>query len=329
MTGAAEIEAQFRDAAAERNLEIKTLKSDGEYHRCNIKGDKSGKGDGTYKLCHGLNGSWGGFQNWKDDRGWQNWTSSFYRVLSPEQRQKYREERERERQREIAAEKAAQASARASARDILSGIEPAEPATLSHAYIDRKCLQRVHSTFVAVRTDLRLKMRKGDLIVPMRDIEGTLHSLQFIPQAEGKLKLFMKGGRAKGCFFGIGRPEASDTVAIGTGFATSATVYESTAIPIAAALSDINLLPVALAIRTKYPQKRLLLVSVDDWLKPGNPGLTKARAAAEAVQGILAVPDFGNPRERRPKHTDFNDLQTGGYGGRAEVHRQIMVVLDA
>jgi putative DNA primase/helicase len=44
----------------------------------------------------------------------------------------------------------------------------------------------------------------------------------------------------------------------------------------------------------------------DDDAKSGNPGLTKAREAAQAVGAIVAVPDFGDDRPKGT--TDFNDL---------------------
>jgi len=40
--------------------------------------------------------------------------------------------------------------------------------------------------------------------------------------------------------------------------------------------------------------------------RPDNPGLTKAIEAARAVNGVVAVPDFGD--DRPPGATDFNDL---------------------
>ena len=46
----------------------------------------------------------------------------------------------------------------------------------------------------------------------------------------------------------------------------------------------------------------------DDIHTAGNPGRTKAKAAALAVGGLLAVPEF--PAGQGDKHTDFNDLYT-------------------
>jgi len=54
-----------------------------------------------------------------------------------------------------------------------------------------------------------------------------------------------------------------------------------------------NLMPVAEALRARFPDADLVLVADND-LKPdrdGNPGLTAARKVALAVDGRLAVPD--------------------------------------
>jgi putative DNA primase/helicase len=67
-----------------------------------------------------------------------------------------------------------------------------------------------------------------------------------------------------------------------------------------------NLLPVARALRGDFPDLRLIVCADDDAKTPGNPGLTKAREAAQAVGGLLAVPDFGSNRPEGA--TDFNDL---------------------
>ena len=67
-----------------------------------------------------------------------------------------------------------------------------------------------------------------------------------------------------------------------------------------------NLEPVARALRAKFPELRLILCADDDSGTPGNPGLTKATAAARAVGGLVAVPDFGPDRPDGAK--DFNDL---------------------
>ncbi len=147
-----------------------------------------------------------------------------------------------------------------------------------------------------------IKIEGDNLLIPMRDTAGTLHSLQTItPEGD---KRFFDGGRVKGCYHSIGKPNGK--LIIGEGYATCASIHEATGDAVAAAFTAVNLLPVALALRAKYPDMQLILAADDDYRTAGNPGLTKATAAAQAVGGLLAVPEF--PAGRGDKDKDFNDL---------------------
>jgi putative DNA primase/helicase len=85
------------------------------------------------------------------------------------------------------------------------------------------------------------------------------------------------------------------------GFATAATLHQATGHAAAACFSCGNLLSVARALRGKFPTLRLVLCADNDVNTPGNPGLTKAREAARAVGGWLAVPVFN--RQDQPCQT--------------------------
>ena len=144
---------------------------------------------------------------------------------------------------------------------------------------------------------------EGDhLLVPMRDTSGKLHSLQVIDGQGGKR--FLSGGRVTGCYDGLGKPDG--VLIVCEGFATGASIHESTGHAVAVAFNAGNLKPVAQALRSKYPDLKIIVAADDDVGTSGNPGLTKATEAAHAVGGWLAVPDFG--ADRPDKATDFNDL---------------------
>ncbi len=147
-----------------------------------------------------------------------------------------------------------------------------------------------------------LKIEGSTLLIPMKDELGNLHSLQTIE--EDGTKMFMPGGRVKGCYRGIGKPNA--ILIVCEGYATGASIHEATGYAVAVAFNAGNLEPVALALRTKYPSLKIIIAADDDHQTDGNPGLTKATAAAQAVGGLLAVPKF--PEGRPDKATDFNDL---------------------
>lgn len=140
------------------------------------------------------------------------------------------------------------------------------------------------------------------LLIAMRDTDGTLRSLQFI-NPNGN-KLYLKGGLVKGCYYPIGK--LNDVLCVAEGFATGASVHEATGYAVAVAFDAGNLAPVVRALRAKYPDLRIVMCADDDCRTEGNPGVTAATAAARAVNGLIAVPDFDG--ERPDGATDFNDL---------------------
>jgi putative DNA primase/helicase len=185
-------------------------------------------------------------------------------------------------------EKKNRAKARAKAAKIW---ESAAAAPADHAYLAKKGVGP-HG----------LRLHCGELVVPLRDLAGVLHSLQFIAADGAKNYLF--GGRVSGCHFMIGEPNGA--LCIVEGYATGASIFESTGHAVAIGFNAGNLPPVAKDLRGKFRDLRLVVCADDDIGTPGNPGMKHARAAAQAVGGFLAVPDFG---ERRPERvSDFNDL---------------------
>lgn len=143
---------------------------------------------------------------------------------------------------------------------------------------------------------------KQSLLIPVRDVSGTLHGLQTITP-DGS-KIFKKGTAVTGCYHAIGKPNGK--LLIAEGFATAATLHEITGHAVAVAFNAGNLKPVAEALRAKLPDTVLIVCADDDHATEGNTGLTKGTEATRAVNGLLAVPVF--PPTRGEKDTDFNDL---------------------
>ena len=169
------------------------------------------------------------------------------------------------------------------------------------------CHQHTYTTAKGVQCHGVRVDTAGALIVPMIDTAGTLHSLQTItPDGD---KRFLSGGRVKGCYHAIGKP--AGLLIVCEGYATGASIHEATGHAVAVAFNAGNLEPVAVALRAKYPALKIIIAADDDHLTDANPGMTKARAAAQAVGGLVAVPVFS--ADRPDKATDFNDLhQLGG-----------------
>jgi putative DNA primase/helicase len=164
---------------------------------------------------------------------------------------------------------------------------PVDPA---HAYLQRKGVQP-HG----------IRMEGLDvLIVPLVDIEGTIHTLQRI--YEDGTKRFLSGGAKAGHFAPIGGPLAgAATILLCEGWATGATAHEATGLPVVAAMDAGNMKRVAPILRDRFPAAHLVILADND-AKPGrvdNPGVAAAIAVARATAALVAIP---------PEPGDFNDL---------------------
>lgn len=284
---------QFRAALRARDIvPPEPILADGRLHRCHAAG-RHGRGDAAY-LLHIDGVPAGGLENWRDGLGWQTWRCELARALTDAERQDLHERSRAaraERDRDIAERHAA---ARRTAARLWAG---AAPAPADHPYLASKGVQ-----------PFGLRVWRGALLVPVRDLAGELHSLQFIG-ADGS-KRFLRGGRVQGLACWVGPPhepgDPESPILIAEGFATGASLHEATGHPVAVAFNAGNLEPVARAVRDRWRSTPIIVCADDDHHTAGNPGLTHARAAARADAGRLAVPDFGSARP--PDATDFNDL---------------------
>ena len=262
--------------------------ADGKRHRCGVTGGKKRNSDGAYGLhVDGVPAGW--VQNWKNGDGAAKWC--FYKNPTPEQRAALAQ------QAKISAKQQAEEEARRrkkAAAEARQEWDVALPALGNEPYLARKGIQP-HGLKVDA---------EGRLLVPLRDAAGVIHSLQRI--APDGSKRFLAGGRKEGLFHAIGALDAKGEILIGEGFATMASAHEATGRPAVVAFDCGNLLPAAKELRKKYRRAKLVFCADDDHRTEGNPGITKAREAAAAVGGRVAVPVFAG--ERGEKDTDFNDL---------------------
>ncbi len=279
---------QFREAIHAANLiPPDIIEADGELHRFASNG-KRGDLAGWYVLhLDGIPA--GAFGCWRSGLT-ESWHADVGRTLTDTEREQQRQRIEAARAKREHAERESREQARERAvRDWAA----ATPAPDSHPYLARKAV-KAHG----LRVD-----RDGHLVVPVRDRMGAWQSLQRI-SPDGEDKKFLRGGKIAGGYYAIGKP--GGTVGVAEGFATAATIHEATGHAVAVAFNAGNLEAVARALRQKFPKAKLIVCADDDAAKAGNPGLTKASAAAQAVGGLLAVPDFG--ADRPEKTSDFNDL---------------------
>lgn len=188
----------------------------------------------------------------------------------------------------------------------------------------------------------------GAAALPLLDAQGRIHGLQLLrtqaaaDKAKRPAKEFWpRGVVKKGHFHLIGSP--AWVVLVAEGYATAASLHMATGHPVAVAFDAGNLLPVAEALRKRYPQTKVLVCADNDDLGKCrvdtcrarlslarnpvecpecgaphgyvNAGIGGASTAALAVNGAWLAPVFADPDARieaylasGAKPTDFNDL---------------------
>lgn len=276
----------FRLAIAAAGLEAPdSINANGAIHRFSTNG-KRGDDSGWYML-HTDGIAAGAFGCWRT--GLQSsWCAKSDNAMTDAERDAHRQRIKAMKAQREAELQAAQQEASQTAAALW---QEAAPAPAAHEYLSRKRIKPHGAKFDGYR-----------LMIALRDTVGTLHSLQTIaPDGE---KRFLPGGRVRGCYHSIGKP--GGVLIVCEGYATGASIHEATGHAVAVAFNAGNLDAVALALRAKYADLKIIVAADDDHLTDGNPGMSKAAAAALAVGGLLAVPSF--PADRPDKATDFNDL---------------------
>ena len=278
----------FRLAIAAAGLEAPdSIQADGAIHRFSTNG-KRGDDSGWYSL-HTDGIPAGAFGCWRE--GLQStWCAKSDIAMTMEEREAHRQRIQADKAKREADLQASQLQASQAAGALWRQAD----AVPAHPYLSSKGVQP-HGLRVFV----------DKLLIPLRDTAGKLHSLQTItPEGD---KRFHPGGRVKGCFHAIGRP--AGRIIVCEGYATGASIHEATGDAVAVAFNAGGVMPVALALHAKYPALQIIMAADDDHLTDGNPGMSKATAAALAVGGLVAVPSFPTSENGRPeKATDFNDL---------------------
>jgi len=250
---------------------------DGRIHRYRVAGDKAGSTNGWLILREQAGRQFASFGSWKTgaQHHWQDRQTTAMTQAERAELQRVRAEAARLRDAEQAK---VHEAARAKAQRLW---DHARPAPDSHPYLVKKRVRGFGA-----------RQLGEALLIPARDVAGTLHTVQFV-YPDGQ-KRFLTGGRIKSCYCPIGRP--ADVLLLAEGFATAATLFEATGHATAACFSAGNLIEVARCLRGKFPALKFVICADDDRGTQGNPGRTAALAAARAVGGAVALPVFeGRP----------------------------------
>jgi len=289
-----EAQAEFADALHRAGLRPSGAPTmDGKLHRVAVEGDKRGKRSGSY-VGH-LDGMPAGFIN-----NFKTGQKDIWRASRP-QREMTAAERAAEMDR-VSADRAAREATRheaesGAAQKATTALRQSRPATAAHPYLTRKGVQ-AHG----LRQD-----RRGNLLVPMHDLDGKLWGIQTIAADGGKL--FTKGARKQGAYTILGTPSPDSPLLFAEGMATAATVREATGFAVVVAFDAGNLQKVVEAFREREPNRQIVIMADNDHHLPRqeppkpNVGVEKAQAAAEATGGVVLLPSFA-PGDAG---TDWND----------------------
>lgn len=265
---------EFLNAIAAAGLApVKALElPEGRIVRFRVEGDKAGSRNG-WAILHRHPIPAGAFGSWKTGEQ-HTWRATTNETATPAGRAELQRKLQAAQQARTAEEARVRAEAAARALKLWSG---AKPATDDHPYLRAK---GVHA--------YGLRALRDQLMVPARDADGHLHTLQFIGP-DGS-KRFLTGGRIAGCYYAIGRPD--DALLLAEGYATAATLHQATGRAVAVCFNCGNLVAVARALRAKFPRLRFVICADNDAGTPGNPGLTAAHQAAKAIGARVAFPSF-------------------------------------
>lgn len=269
MTSLIEIENAFFNHAANAGVIFtnRPLVADGVLHRVHIDGDKRGTKNGAY-ILHADGNSSGWFQHfntgisgkWTLSGKREPMTKAMLEQIKADRERRQVEQRDRHND---AADKG---------RFIWSNSILVKDQS-QHPYLIKKNVQ-----------PYGVRLYRGDaLVIPIYDENKALINLQTI-QPDG-MKRFLSGGRKKGCFAVIGKPSADGLIQIAEGWATGASLHESTGHFTVVALDAGNLELVALVFRRLYPNSRIVICGDNDPV-----GVKAAIAAAVAVGGKYLLP---------------------------------------
>lgn len=297
---------EFAKAIQEAGLDLQGQMPimDGTLHRVPVIDGKPNLKDGAYKGF--LDGHPAGFiQNHKTGLK-MNWKAEGTELTEEQKAQLKAQAAQKKLEREkTIAEQREKASKRSYAK-----WENAKWATKQQDYLTQKGVPNY-----AVKINER-----GDLLIPGRDTEGHIHTLQTITP-DGKL--FEKGGLKAGMFHTIDPGDKitkGGPILVAEGYATAASAHMASSMPTIVAFDASNLEPVAKALKAQYPKSTIVLVSDNDHHLKNNVGVKKAEAAAKAVGGLLVTPQF-NEAEKAQGLSDFNDLHHSR--GIGEVQKQL------
>jgi putative DNA primase/helicase len=181
---------------------------------------------------------------------------------------------------------------RETAADVVGRIwSEAQAASPEHPYLQRKGIA-THGARVT---------GDGRLIVPLYSPDGELVSLQYIDS--GSDKKYHPGGQTGGAYWWLGALEDAKTIYIAEGFATAATIHQTTGQPVFIAYSASNLVPVCGMLRQQFGASQSLVIVADN--DASHTGQKYADQASAKYGARVVVPPI--------EGMDANDYMQAGH----------------
>lgn len=280
-------ETDFAAAIAACGLGSPSITADGDIHRFRVVGDKAGTLNGWYSLH--LDGRPAGvFGTWKTGEQ-HTWVAGGSDGMTAAERAMVRAMIERSRAMRDAETRERHQAAASRAASMWESASAADP---HHPYLLHKSIYP-HGA----------RQQGIGLLVPVY-VGDALASVQTIDPNGSKR--FLRGGKTIGSCYQIGTDITRTEILIAEGFATGATLHQEIGAAVYVAFNANNLAPVARYVRRLHPKAEIIVCADDDRWTEGNPGRTKARAAAVEIGAKLLVPDFTG-MDTSGKPSDFND----------------------
>jgi len=132
----------------------------------------------------------------------------------------------------------------------------------------------------------------GRLMLPLFSPDGELSSLQYIDEAGGKL--YHAGGQTGGMYWMLGTLDQPGVLYIAEGFATAATIHQTTNRPCIVAYSAGNLVPVTGSLREQMPAQEMVIVADHDASGIGQRYAEQASAKHGARMILIPTPGDAN-----------------------------------
>lgn len=155
---------------------------------------------------------------------------------------------------------------------------------------------------------------KQELVIPFSNAQGQIRSYQRIPLTGGKDARILKDSEKTGNWFALGTPQNGQPVLFAEGYATAASLHESTGLPVLMTIDAGNMIAAGQNARAVWPDSPFIFCADNDHHlrnpqtgEPENKGVLSAEKAAELTGGKVITPDF-TAEEKAAALTDFNDL---------------------